>query len=607
MSAYFVVADFSLRKQAMAKKQKPVDLQAMRHSAEHVLTMAMLSIYPGLKPAMGPATDEGFYLDFDLNGKIQEKDFPKIEKKMREIVLNDYPITHQELSTRQARKLFANNPYKLEWIDEIEKRGEKVSVYTISNPKTENSFADLCSGPHIESTGKIGPFKLLSIAGAYWHGDEKNKMLTRIYGTAFNTQEELDHYLWQREEAEKRNHRKLGAELELFAIYPEVGQGLPVWLPNGFVVRRELEDYMLREERKLDYKHAITPVLSNEFLFQTSGHLGFYKDSMYPPIVADEEKLYLKPMSCPGAMMIFKSKPRSYRDLPYKLGEFGLVYRYEKSGELQGLQRVRGFTQNDAHIFFREDQTSQQLTEVINLFKKFYKDLGFTKYWMRLSLSDPNDKKYDIAPREKWLKAENSLRKVLKENGLEFKEAVGEAAFYGPKIDIQAVNVFGKEDTISTIQYDFNFPKRFELEYIDIDGKPKQPYAIHRALIGSFERFFAFLIEHYGGAFPVWLAPVQIAILPIAERHLSYANSVKVLLQNEEIRVELDNRQETLQAKIRDAQIKKVPYMLIVGDKEQEAGTVAVRLRNGTNLGAIKLSEFTAQVKKAIADKVNIV
>ncbi len=431
-------------------------------------------------------------------------------------------------------------------------------------------------------------------------------MLTRIYGTAFNTQEELDHYLWQKEEAEKRNHRKLGAELELFAIYPEVGQGLPVWLPNGFVVRRELEDYMLREERKLDYKHAITPVLSNEKLFQTSGHLGFYKDSMYPPVVVDEEKLYLKPMSCPGAMMIYKSKPKSYRDLPYKLGEFGLVYRYEKSGELQGLQRVRGFTQNDAHIFFREDQTKEQLTEVINFFKKFYKDLGFTKYWMRLSLSDPNDKKYDIAPREEWLKAESNLRKVLKENGLEFEEAVGEAAFYGPKIDIQAVNVFGKEDTISTIQYDFNFPKRFELEYIDTDGQPKRPYVLHRALIGSFERFFSFLIEHYGGAFPVWLAPVQVTILPIAERHSSYASSVKVLLQNEEIRIELDNRQETLQAKIRDAQKKKVPYMLIIGDKEQEAGTVAVRLRNGTNLGVIKLSELTAQVKKAIFEKVNI-
>ncbi|MBI4029251.1 MAG: threonine--tRNA ligase [Candidatus Blackburnbacteria bacterium] len=594
----------------MAKKQKPVDLQAMRHSAEHVLTMAMLALYPRLLPAMGPATEEGFYFDFVFASedkvKIQEKDFPKIEKKMREIILNDYPITHQELNVRQARKIFKNNPYKLEWVDEIEKRGEMVSVYTIGDPKTENSFVDLCSGPHIESTGKIGPFKLLSIAGAYWHGDEKNKMLTRIYGTAFNTQEELDRYLWQKEEAEKRNHRKLGAELELFAIYPEIGQGLPVWLPNGFVVRRELEDYMLREERKLDYKHAITPVLSNEALFQTSGHLGFYKDSMYPPIMVDEEKLYLKPMSCPAAMIIYKSKPRSYRDLPYKLGEFGLVYRYEKSGELQGLQRVRGFTQNDAHIFFREDQTEEQLTEVINFLKKFYKDLGFTKYWMRLSLSGPNDKKYDIAPREEWLKAENNLRKVLKENGLEFEEAVGEAAFYGPKIDIQAVNVFGKEDTISTIQYDFNFPKRFELEYIDADGQPKQPYVLHRALIGSFERFFSFLIEHYGGAFPVWLAPVQVAILPIAERHSRYGSSIKVLLQNEEIRVELDNRQETLQAKIRDAQLKKVPYMLIVGDKEQEAGTVAVRLRNGTNLGAIKLAEFTAQAKKAMADKINI-
>lgn len=589
-----------------AKKTKQPDLPTMRHSCEHVLTMAMLKIYPNLKPAMGPATDEGFYFDFDYDGKIQEKDFPRIEKKMQEIILNDYPIVHEEISIAQAHKIFKDNPYKLEWIEDIKKRGQIASVYWIGEPGKEGSFVDLCSGPHVESTGKIGPFKLLSIAGAYWHGDEKNKMLTRIYGTAFNTQEELDHYLWQREEAEKRNHRRLGAELELFAIYPEVGQGLPVWLPNGFVVRRELEDYMLRHERKLDYKHTITPVLSKEDLFKTSGHLGFYDDSMYPSIEVDNEKLYLKPMSCPGAMMIFKSKLRSYRDLPIKLGEFGLVYRYEKSGELHGLQRVRGFTQNDAHIFCREDQIDDQLTEVIKLLKQFYKDLGFANYWFRLSLSDSKDKKYNIAHRAEWLKAENALRKVLDKNGIDYKEAPGEAAFYGPKLDIQAVNVFGKEDTISTIQFDFNLPKRFKLEYTGADNQPKQPYVIHRALIGSFERFFAFLIEHYAGAFPVWLSPIQIAVLPIAERHSSYASSVKVLLQNEDIRVELDSRQETLQAKIRDAQLKKVPYMLIVGDKEQEAGTVAVRLRNGTNLGAIKLSEFIAQVKKAIADKLNV-
>lgn len=585
----------------MAKNQNQSDqLGAMRHSAEHVLTMAMLKLYPGLLPAMGPATDEGFYFDFDSTKKIKETDFTRIEKEMLRIIKADLPIVHYEISAKEARKIFAGNSYKLEWVNQIKERGEMVSVYSIGDPKDKESFVDLCSGPHVESTGKIGPFKLLSIAGAYWHGDEKNKMLTRIYGTAFNTKEELDKYLWQREQAELRNHRKLGAELELFAIYPEIGQGLPVWLPNGFIIRRELEDYMLRMERQHGYKHTITPVLNKAELFKTSGHLGFYDDSMYPPIEVDNEKLYLKPMNCPGAMMIYKSKLRSYRDLPIKLGEFGLVYRFEKSGELQGLARVRGFTQNDAHIFCREDQIDEELTEVINLFRQFYKDLGFLDHWMRLSLSDPKDKKYNIAPREEWEKAEKALKAVLDKNKLEYKIASGEAAFYGPKIDIQAINIFGKEDTISTIQFDFNLPRRFKLSYIDEDGEEKRPYIIHRALIGSFERFFAFLIEHYGGAFPVWLSPIQAIILPITERNVSYANSLRVQLENEGIRTEADTRSETLKAKIRDAQVRKTPYMLVVGDREESGQSVAVRLRNGQDLGSIKVKDAVAQIKKTI-------
>ena len=623
----------------MSKKQdQPNPMETMRHSAEHVLTMAMLKLYPGLLAAMGPATEEGFYFDFDLEGetrfrktpssgsyhasgkvpssgsyfdfdskrKIQEKDLPKIEKKMQDIINADFPITHTEMSVEEARKAFSNNPYKLEWIEEANKRGEKVSIYTIQGDSPPNTFVDVCKGPHVERTGKIGPFKLLSIAGAYWHGDEKNKMLTRIYGTAYPTQEELDKYLWQQEEAEKRNHRKLGQELELFAIFPEIGQGLPVWLPNGFIIRRELEDYMLKVERQHGYQHTITPVISKAELFETSGHLGFYNDSMYPPIEVDNEKLYLKPMSCPGAMMVYKSKTRSYRDLPFKLGEFGLVYRYEKSGELHGLQRVRGFTQNDAHIFCRPDQLDEQLTEVIKILKQFYKDLGFTQYWMRLSLSDPKDAKYKIAERDEWEKAENALKKVLDDNKLEYKIAPGEAAFYGQKIDIQAVNVFGKEDTISTIQFDFNLPKRFGLSYTNEEGKEEKPYVIHRALIGSFERFFAFLIEHYGGAFPIWLSPVQAIVLPITERNTAYANSVQVLLENEGIRAEADNRAETLQAKIRDAQVRKIPYMLVVGDREESSNSVAVRLRNGKNEGAIKLKEFESQIKKVIQERTNL-
>ncbi|MDO8452843.1 MAG: threonine--tRNA ligase [bacterium] len=578
----------------------------MRHSCEHVLTMAMIKMFPSLKAAMGPATSEGYYFDFDFEGKIQEKDFEKIEKDMQALINQNLPFVRQEVSPAEARKLFKGNEYKLEWVDEIEKKGEKVSVYWIGDPKGKGSWVDLCSGPHVSSTGEIGAFKLLSIAGAYWHGDEKNKMLTRIYGTAYPTKEELEKHIWQLEEAEKRNHRKIGQEMELFAIFPEIGQGLPVWLPNGFIIRRELEDYMLDTERRHGYKHTITPVLNKAELFKTSGHLDFYSDSMYPAIEVDNEKLLLKPMSCPGAMMVYKLKTRSYRDLPYKLGEFGLVYRYEKSGELHGLQRVRGFTQNDAHIFCREDQLEDELTEVINILKQFYKDLGFDKYWMRLSLSDAKDKKYDIAPRKDWERAEKALKKVLDDNKLEYKEAPGEAAFYGPKIDIQAVNVFGKEDTISTIQFDFNLPKRFDLSYVDSEGKEERPYVIHRALIGSFERFFAFLIEHYAGAFPTWLAPLQAAVLPISDKNLEYAKKVEARLVQEGIRAEIDGRSETLQAKIRDAQIKKVPYMLVVGGREEENGTVALRLRDGKDLGAISIDDFVSQAKRAIEDKVEL-
>lgn len=565
--------------------------------------MAMIKLYPGLLPAMGPAIEDGFYFDFDYSGKISEADFIKIEAEMKRIINQDLAIVHSELSVEEAREVFAHNPYKLEWAEEADKRGERVSIYTIQEESQADSFVDVCKGPHVESTGKIGPFKLLSIAGAYWHGDSKNKMLTRIYGTCFPTKEDLDQYLWRLEEAEKRNHRRIGQEMELFAIFPEIGQGLPVWLPNGFTIRRVLEDYMLEAERKLGYEHVITPVISRAELFKTSGHLGFYDESMYPPIEVDNEKLYLKPMSCPGAMFIYKYKTRSYRDLPIKLGEFGLVYRYEKSGELHGLQRVRGFTQNDAHIFCREDQIAAELTEVINLLKQFYKDLGFDKYWIRLSLSDPKDKKYAIASREEWERAEKALKKVLDDNKLEYEEAPGEAVFYGPKIDIQAVNVFGKEDTISTIQFDFNLPRKFDLFYIDTSGEKARPYVIHRALIGSFERFLAFLIEYYAGAFPVWLSPVQALVVPITERNIEYARRVGRQLRENGVRVQVDDRSETLQAKIRDAQIQKIPYMLVVGDKEQESETVSVRLRSGENTGQVSIKEFVASIKKVISEK----
>lgn len=582
---------------SLSKKEQ--QLWAMRHSTEHVLTQAMLSLYPDLKMAMGPATDEGFYFDFDFDGKISEENFPAIEAEMKKIIKNNLPFKKKIISVSEAKKLFKENKYKQEWLDEIEERKEKASVYW-----TADQFVDLCAGPHVSSTGEIGPFKLLSVAGAYWRGSEKNKMLTRIYGTTFPTQKELNKYLTDREEAVKRNHRKIGKEMELFAIFDEIGQGLPVWLPKGYAMRRALEDYMISLERKYGYEHILTPHIHKEELFKTSGHLGFYDESMYSPMEIDGEKYYLKPMNCPAGMVVFRSKPRSYRDLPIKMGEFGTVYRYEKSGELHGLQRVRGFTQNDAHIYCTKEQLEKQVEEVMEMLKVFYKDLGFKNYKFMLATSDPDKKKFqECGTRKDWKMTEDILRKVLKKNKVKFREDKGEAAFYGPKIDILAVNVFGKEDAISTIQVDFNLPEKFKLSYINSHGEKEQPFVIHRALIGSFERFFAFLIEYYAGAFPVWLSPVQVKILPLTDRNLKYANTIVEKLIDEEIRVEIDKRNETLPAKIRTAQLEKVPYMLIVGDKEEKNKKVSLRLRTEENLGTVSLKTFIERVKKNIKEK----
>lgn len=575
------------------------ELWAMRHSAEHVLTQAMLKLYPGLKMAMGPATDEGLYFDFDYKDKISEEDFPKIEAEMKKIIKGNLPIKKDVVSVSEAKKLFKGNEYKQEWLDEIEERKEKATVYW-----TGDEFVDLCAGPHVSSTGEIGPFKLLSIAGAYWRGTEKNKMLTRIYATVFKTQKELEAHLVAREEAIKRNHRKIGKEMELFAIYDEIGQGLPVWLPKGYAIRRALEDYMIVLERKYGYVHILTPHIHKEGLFKTSGHLGFYDESMYSPMEIDDETYYLKPMNCPAGMIVFRSKPHSYRDLPIKMGEFGTVYRYEKSGELHGLQRVRGFTQNDAHIYCTKKQLEEQVEEVMDMLKVFYKDLGFDNYKFMLATSDADNKKFQkCGSRKEWEWAENVLRKTLKKKKAEFREEKGEAAFYGPKIDVLAVNVFGKEDAISTIQVDFNLPEKFKLSYINSRGEKEKPFVIHRALIGSFERFFAFLIEYYAGAFPVWLAPVQVKILPIADRNLKYAKKVADELIEKNIRVEIDERNETLPAKIRYAQLEKVPYMLIIGDKEEKNKKLSLRLRTEKNIGEISLKSFIEKVEKNIREK----
>lgn len=625
----------------------------LRHTSEHVLTMAMEKIYgsdkksnPNIIKAMGPAIADGFYFDFDLADsareqglRITEKDFPKIEKEMKKLIQQGLLMERVEVSIKVARQVFADNIYKQELLDGLEnaedfelsesvsdgsspvkhqvleKKPSKVTFYLTGRSEQIEadkkllaslemmaggaqtsvkltSFVDLCKGPHVSKISEIKAFKLLSVAGAYWRGSEKNKMLTRIYGTAFASQAELDDYLSKKQMAEERNHRKIGKEMELFAIIPEIGQGLPVWLPNGYAMRRVLEDYMMKMERRFGYVHILTPHLNRKELFEKSGHLGFYDESMYPPLSYEEkddsgkiigseaEVYYPKPMNCPAGMMVYRLKSHSYRDLPIKMGEFGTVYRREKSGELHGLQRVRGFTQNDAHIFCTPEQLKDQFREVMKMLDIFYEDMGLSNYHFRLSLSDPDKEKFQACgKRSDWEKAENILREILDEAGVEYVEAKGEAAFYGPKLDVQAVNVFGKEDSISTIQVDFNLPERFDLSYVDENGEKQRPFVIHRALVGSFERFFSFLIEHHGGDFPTWLAPVQIKVLPIADRHNAYAREVFEQLLDQGVRVELDDRSERLQAKIRAAEVARVPIMLIIGDQELEAKKVGVRVR----------------------------
>ncbi len=584
----------------MAKEQNISELEKMRHSASHILAQAVLTLYPNAKLGIGPAIDNGFYYDFEFEEQITEEDLEEIEKKMKEIIEKDYSINQGFMSRKEAKDYYSNweQDYKLDLLENIP--DEKLSFYTIG----ENKFSDLCRGPHVESTGKIGAIKLLRIAGAYWKGDENNQMLTRIYGTCFKTKKKLKKYLNLLEEAERRNHRKIGKELELFAIFPEVGQGLPIWLPNGYTIRRTLEDYMIKMERKYGYTHCLTPHINKKELFETSGHLEFYQDSMYPPIDIDGEEYYLKPMNCPVGMKIYNMKTRSYRDLPYKLGELGTVYRYEKSGELQGLQRVRGFTQNDAHIFCTPEQLEEQFMEVLEMLEIFYEDLGFENYKYYVAVSDPDDKKYNFCGSKKdWNWAEEKLQKVLKDNDIEYEIEVGEAAFYGPKLDVKAVNVFGKEDAISTIQIDFNLAERFDITYVNSKGEEQRPFVIHRALIGSFERFFAFLIEYYAGAFPLWLAPKQVQILPISEDHLDYAKKINNRLIDLDIRSAVDSRDETLQAKIRDAEVNKCNYILVIGDKEVETDTVSVRPQSKQNLGMMKTDEFIDSLLKEINSK----
>lgn len=577
------------------------NLQKIRHSTAHLLAAAVLELYSDAKLTIGPAIENGFYYDAAFSQPISEEELPKIEKTMGTILKTWKTFTHREVTEKEAKAFYKNNPYKQELIDEIVKKGEKITLYKVGN------FEDLCRGGHSENPQKdIGAFKLLSIAGAYWRGDEKNKMLTRIYGTAFATKKELEAYLALIEEAKKRDHKKLGKELDLFFFSETVGKGLPLLTPKGSVIRRELEKFIVDEELKRGYLHVYTPDIANIALYEKSGHYPYYKDSMYTPIIIDDEQFMLRPMSCPHHFELYLRKPHSYKELPVRIAELAKLYRYEQSGELAGLQRVRVFTLADAHIIARPDQAEDEINRVINLIEYIAEAFQLKPkkdYHYRLSLGDRKDEKKYFKDDASWDQAEDALRKVLKERNSPFVEAPGEAAFYGPKIDVQMRNVNGKEDTAFTVQYDFVMPKRFKLTYINEQGGEEQPIVIHRSSIGAIERVMAFLIEHYAGAFPLWLAPVQVTLLPIADRHNEFAQKVTEELKKAGIRAEADTRSERLQAKIREATLQKVPFMGIIGDKEITEDVISVRKRNGEDLGQLKTASFLQQLLENIDKK----
>lgn len=576
------------------------NLDNLRHSTSHLLAAAVVSLFPEAKPSFGPPIDDGFYYDFDFGKKkISEDDLEKIENKMHDIVKSWTSFEKEDVTAAEAKKRFKDNPYKIELIDEFSKKGEKITLYK------SGDFVDLCRGGHIENPkDNIKHFKLLSIAGAYWRGDEKNPMLTRIYGTVFPTQQELEEYMKMVEEAKERDHRKIGKELNLFTISEEVGPGLILWLPNGNIIKEEIENWAKKTEDKWGYKRVTTPNITKSGLYFTSGHLPYYKDDMYPPMTLDNgEEYYLKPMNCPHHHMIYASQMRSYKDLPLRLAEYGTCYRYEASGELFGLMRVRGFAQNDAHIYCTEKQAVDEFVDVMKLHEYYYKALGINDYHLVLSLRDPKNKKKYHGDEKMWEKAEKLLREACKKVDIPMVEDVGSAAFYGPKIDFVIKSSIGREFAISTNQIDLYMGKRFGLKYIDSSGKAKTPVIIHRAPLGSHERFVGFLIEHFAGAFPVWLSPLQVKILPISEKHNKYADTLLTKLNDMGIRAGVDDRSETLQSKIRNAQLEKVPYMFIVGDREEKDKKVAVRLRSEKDLGPQDFNEFSKKILKNIEGK----
>jgi len=570
---------------------KEKKLEVMRHSAAHVMAGAVQSIFPDAKFGIGPAIENGFYYDFDLPRSLTPDDLPLIEAKMGEIIASNSAFIREEVTKKEARWLFAAQPYKLELIDELP--DEKVSVYR------QGSFVDLCRGPHVSSTGEIKAFKLVSIAGAYWRGDEHRPMLQRIYGVAFETRKALAEHLEKLEEAARRDHRKLGMELDLFSIHEEAGPGLVHWHPKGAVIRRVIEDFWKDEHVKRGYDIVYTPHIAKVGLWQTSGHWEFYRENMYSPMDIEGQEYVLKPMNCLGHILIYKTRLRSYRELPLRYAELGTVYRYERSGVLHGLSRVRGFTQDDAHIFCRFDQLEDEVVGVLDLALFMAHTFGFTNYQVLLST---RPEKY-AGSSELWKEATETLSQALARLEIDYKIDPGEGVFYGPKIDIKVEDALGRAWQGPTIQVDFNLPQRFDVTYIGEDSREHPVAMVHRTVLGSMERFLGSLIEHYGGAFPVWLAPVQVMIIPVADRHLDYARKLEAELRNEGVRVKVDARSERMNLKIRQAQLDKVPCMLVVGDKEVAASTVSVRLRSGEQLSSQSFDNFKKTIRRAIANK----
>ena len=572
-------------------EDKSQKLEMMRHSASHVMAEAVLSLFPEAKFGIGPAIEDGFYYDFELPKPLTVEDLPAIEAKMKEIVAANLPFASEEKTTKEALKLFASQKYKIELIKDLGE--DTVTIYR------QGGFTDLCRGPHVRTTGEIKAFKLTSVAGAYWRGDEKRPMLQRIYGVAFAKQSDLDDYLKRLAEAAKRDHRKLGKELDLFSLHEEAGPGLVYWHPRGATVRQLIEDFWKVEHRRRGYDIVYSPHIAKVHLWETSGHWNFYRENMYSPMEIDEIQYVLKPMNCPFHILMYKTQLRSYRNLPMRYAELGTVYRYERSGVLHGLARVRGFTQDDAHIFCRPDQIEAEVKDVVELAQFMMKSFGFEEYEIMLSTRPEKA----VGSEESWDMATAALRNVLDNLKIKYHVDPGEGVFYGPKIDVKLKDAIGRLWQGPTIQVDFQMPERFDVNYVGEDGQEHRTVMIHRTVLGSMERFFACLTEHYAGAFPVWLAPVQAVVIPIADRHNAYATELFEQMRTGDMRAQLDDRSERMNMKIRDAQLAKIPYMLIVGDKEVENNTVSVRLRNGEDLGSLKFCDFMERVESLVKSR----